>query len=222
MPCLEGRAAPVCSEGLRPGREGGWGCLLGRLGAAGRQSAQDQGEPALSPVLPSWQNAISEGIGPSGRLRGQGNAGSPAPSPALPSSLSIPPCPARCPPLLAAAWGLCSHLQAAVPGRELPVWQVACCGPAGHLTRGVPVVGSQWILHPGGRAAVWSGTGLGCGRSLQHQISLASHRLLEGARGQRPEPSLGAGCSHLLTKRKPTAHPVPSGHARNSPRDAIF
>ena len=50
--------APVCSEGLRRGREGGWRCLLGRLGAAGRQSAQDQGEPALSPVLPSWQDAI--------------------------------------------------------------------------------------------------------------------------------------------------------------------
>lgn len=111
-------------------------------------------------------------------------------------------------------------------------WHAAA--PAGDLTRGVPVVGAQWILHPGGRAAVLSGTGLGCGHSLQHQISLASHRLLAGARGQhlrpaprcpalqRPEPSLGAGRAHLLTKRKPTANPVPSGHARNSPRDAIF
>ena len=66
-------------------------------------------------------------------------------------------------------------------------WHAAA--PAGDLPRGLPVVGAQWILHPGGRAAVLSGTGLGCGHSLQRQISLASHQLLEGARGQHLHPA---------------------------------
>ena len=47
--------------------------------------------------------------------------------------------------------------------------------------------------------------------------------LLPGARRcSAPSPGLGAGCSHLLTERKLTANPVPSGHARNSSQVAIF